>query len=149
VNNRGGWGGMLGIEGGNDLFSLRFVVEAGIVPTQFADPSHPGEHYTPLTWGGGLDGLVHLGDRHCNVYALVGVHVDKWETTVTYDSSDDSASSNSGHLGLRFGAGLNAGPFFVEARYRITAGDLRVPSDQGGHGSWSAVEIGAGLRFRM
>ena len=85
------------------------------------------------------------GRRDFNVYALVGVHIDKWETTVTYDSTDDSETTSNGHLGLRAGVGLNAGPFFVEARYRITEGNLNLPGR--GMGSWSAVEMGAGFRF--
>lgn len=148
VNNRGGWGGMLGFESGANDFSVRFLVEASTIPTQFADPINAGQKYTALTWGGGVDGLVHFGHRDLNLYALVGLHIDTWQTTITFDSTDSSESSSSGRLGFRAGLGLNAGPIFLEARFRITNGNLRVPSDQRGSvGSWSALELGAGLRI--
>lgn len=150
INSRSGFGGMVGFEIGGPVLGARFVLEAGTVPTQFADPAFPGQTYEPVTWGGGIDGILHLGSRDLNAYALAGLHLDHWQTTFVYDSTGASDSSASTHLGLRLGAGLQAGPFFAEARYRLTAGDLRVPSDQvGSGGSWSAVEVGAGLRIRF
>lgn len=156
LNSRSGYGGMVGMEVDGEVFGGRFVLEAGSLPAQELDPES-GKLVRPFTWGGGADGLARFGRPDLNVYLLAGLHFDHWGTSYTYSYSYDSSepepqpeNSDATHLGLRVGAGLNAGPFFAEVRYRITGGDLSVPGDQrGSASSWSAVEAGAGLRIRF
>lgn len=147
TNSRGGWGGMVGVQGRY----ARFVFEASGVPTQTFTLNGLPTTTTVATWGYGLDGILPIKDtREAAVYLLGGLHLDKWSwETLVHDSlSSSEESDQSAHLGLRLGVGLRLGRAFGEVRYRVTEGDLRVPSYLQGRGtSWSAVEVGLGVRF--
>lgn len=152
LSSRTGWGGLIGIEFGKRNLGLRVTAGVSSVPARETDPTDPSRPaYQPLVWDYGVDGLVRVGRRDLNVYGLLGVHVETWDVSSTYVAgAEGSSSGDYTHLGLRLGAGLNAGPFFAEVRYRVTGGDLSVPSDQRGTASsWSAVEAGGGLRLRF